>query len=171
MPLLLPPGYATECIWSSGEQFLWSVCNWSSGPPMSSPSVSSDLASSSSGPQQLVHIPLSPHLFSNIPSRNCSPLSNLFYLPVQSEIPWKTGKARFLTSTECVQSLKDKERKKQRKPCRRHCILRKGRKRKNRGKKNCAVKRKKWPERQQKEKQLWWKKKWPRVNEKLLNYK
>ena len=100
--------------WSSGEEFLWSVCNWSSGPPMSSPSalnVSSDLASSSSGPQQLVHIPLSPHLSSNIPSRNCSHLSNLFYLPVQSEIPWKTGKARFLTSTECVQSLKDKERK------------------------------------------------------------
>ena len=101
---------------SAGEQFLWSVCNWSSGPPMSSPSalnVSSDLASSSSGPKQLVHIPLSPRLFSNIPSRNCSPLSNLFNLPVQSEIPWKTGKARFLTSTECVQSLKDKERKKQ----------------------------------------------------------
>ena len=83
---------------------------------MSSPSalnVSSDSASSSSGPQQLVHIPLSPRLSSNIPSRNCSPLSNLFNLPVQSEIPWKTGKARFLTSTECVQSLKDKERKKQ----------------------------------------------------------
>ena len=32
---------------------------------------------------------------------------------MQSEIPWKTGKARVLTSTECVQSLKDKERKKQ----------------------------------------------------------
>ena len=73
-----------------------------SGPPMSSPSalnVSSDLASSSSGPQQLVHIPLSPRLSSNIPFRNCSPLSNLFNLPVQSEIPWKTGKARFLTSS------------------------------------------------------------------------
>ena len=87
-----------------------------SGPPMSSPSalnVSSDLASSSSGPQHLLHIPLSPRLSSNIPSRNYSPLSNLFNLPVQSEIPWKTGKARFLTITECVQSLKDKERKKQ----------------------------------------------------------
>ena len=83
---------------------------------MSSPSalnVSSDLASSSSGPKQLVHIPLSPRLSSNIPSRNCSPLSNLFNIPVQSEIWWKTGKARFLTSIECVQSLKDKERKKQ----------------------------------------------------------
>ena len=70
------------------------MSNWSSGPPMSSPSalnVSSDLASSSSGPKQLVHIPLSPRLSSNIPSRNCSPLSNLFNLPVQSEIPWKTG--------------------------------------------------------------------------------
>ena len=32
---------------------------------------------------------------------------------MQSEIPWKTGKAKVLTSTECVQSLKDKERKKQ----------------------------------------------------------
>ena len=43
-----------------------------SGPPMSSPSalnVSSALASSSSGPQQLVHIPLSPHLSSSLPSR------------------------------------------------------------------------------------------------------
>ena len=119
-----------------------------SGPPMSSPSalnVSSDLASRSSGPEQLVHIPLPPRLSSNIPSRNCSPLFNL---PVQSEIPWGTGKARFLTSTECVQSLKDKERKKLKEACRRHCILRKGRKRKTRGKKNCAVKRKKWPERQ-----------------------
>ena len=87
-----------------------------SGPAMSSPSalnVSSDLASSSSSSQQLVHIPLSPHLSSNIPSRNCSPLLKLFNLPVQREIPSKTGKARVLTSTECVQSLKDKERKKQ----------------------------------------------------------
>ena len=50
-----------------------------------------------------MQIPLSPRLSSNIPSRNCFPLSNLFNLPVQSEI-----KARFLTSTECVQSLKDK---------------------------------------------------------------
>ena len=61
-----------------------------SGPPMSSPSalnVSSDLANNSSGPQQLVHIPLSPRLSSNLPSRNCSPLSNLLNLPVQSEIP------------------------------------------------------------------------------------
>ena len=80
---------------------------------LSALNVSSDLASSSSGPKQLVHLPLSPCLCSNIPSRNCSPLSNLFNLPVQSEIPWKTGKARFLTSTECVQSLKDKERKKE----------------------------------------------------------
>ena len=71
------------------------------------------MASSSSGPQQLVHIPLSPRLSSNLPSRNSSPLSNLLNLPVQSEIPWKTGKVRFLTSAECVQALKDKERKKQ----------------------------------------------------------
>ena len=59
-------------------------------PPMSSPSAlnfSSDLASSSSGPQQLVHIPLSSCLSSNLPSRNCSPLSNLLNLPAQSEIP------------------------------------------------------------------------------------
>ena len=87
-----------------------------SDPPMSSPSalnVSSALASSSSGPQQLVHIPLSPCLSSNLPSRNCSPLSNLLNLPVQSEITWKTGKPRVLTSAECVQALKDKERKKQ----------------------------------------------------------
>ena len=38
-------------------------------------------------------------------------------LPISSTTfhskPWGTGKARFLTSTECVQSLKDKERKKQ----------------------------------------------------------
>ena len=85
-----------------------------SGPLMSSPSalnVSSDLASSSSSPQQLVHIPLSPRLSSNIPSRNCFPLSNLFNLPVQSEIPWKTGIARVLTNAECVQSLEDKKEK------------------------------------------------------------
>ena len=31
---------------------------------------------------------------------------------MQSEIPWKTGKARVLTSAECLQALKDKERKK-----------------------------------------------------------
>ena len=30
-----------------------------------------------------------------------------------SEIPWKIGKARVLTSAECVQALKDKERKRQ----------------------------------------------------------
>ena len=47
-----------------------------------------------------------------------------------------------------------KKGKSKRKSCRRHCILRKGRKIKTRGKKNCALKRKKWPERQQKEKQL-----------------
>ena len=46
-------------------------------------------------------------------SRNSSPLSHLLNLPLQSEIPWKSGKARFLTSAECVQALKDKERKKQ----------------------------------------------------------
>ena len=28
-------------------------------------------------------------------------------------MPWKTGKARVLTSAECVQALKDKETKKQ----------------------------------------------------------
>ena len=32
---------------------------------------------------------------------------------MQSEIPRKTGKARVLTSAECVQALKDKEKKKQ----------------------------------------------------------
>ena len=83
------------------------------GPPMSSPSalnVSSSLASSPSGPHQLVHIPFSPHLPSNLPSRNRSPLSNL---PVQIEIPQITGKAKLLTSAECVQALKNKERKKQ----------------------------------------------------------
>ena len=91
-----------------------------SGPLVSSFSglsmnVSSPLASSSSGPQQLLHIPLSPRLSSNLPSRSCSPLSNLLNLPVQSEIPWKTGKARVLTSAECVQALKDEKSK--RKPC------------------------------------------------------
>ena len=90
---------------------------------------------------------------------------------MQSEIPWKTGKARFLTSTECVQSLKDKERKKQKEAMQKALHFEERSQKKNRGKKNCAVKMKKWPERQQKEKRLWWKKKWPRVNEKLLNYK
>ena len=58
---------------------------------------------------------------------------------MQSEKPWKTGKARVLTSGECVQALKDKERKKQKEAVQKalHC------KRKTRGKKNCAVKRKK----------------------------
>ena len=65
----------------------------------------------SSGPQQLVHIPFSPRLSNNLPSRNCSPLSNLLNVPVQSEISWTTGKARVLASAECVQVLKDKERK------------------------------------------------------------
>ena len=91
---------------------------------------------------------------------------------MQSEILWGTGKARFLTSTECVQSLKDKERKKQKEAVQKALHFEERlQKKKNRGKKNCAVKRKKWPERQRKEKQLWWKKKWPRQKEKLLNCK
>ena len=86
------------------------------GPQMSSSSalnVSSPLVSSPSGPQQLVHIPFSPRLPSDLPSRKRSPLSNLLNIPMQSEIPRKTGKARVLTSAECVQALKDKEKKKQ----------------------------------------------------------
>ena len=101
---------------SSGPSATGPLVNLS-GPPMISPSalnVANALASSSSGPQQLVHIPLSLRLSSNLPSRNCSPLSNLLNLPVKSEIPWKTGKVRILTSAECVQALKDKERKKAR---------------------------------------------------------
>ena len=129
-----------------------------SGPPMSSSSalnVSSYLASSSSGPQQLVHIPLSPRLSSNIPSRNCSPLSNLFNLPVQSEIPWKT---------ECVQSLKDKERKKQKEAVQKALHFEVRLQKKNQREEELC-------RNSQKEKQLWWKKKWPRLKEKLLNYK
>ena len=72
---------------------------------------------------------------------------------MQSEIPWKTGKARFLTSTECVQSLKDKERKKQKEAVLKALHFEERSQKKNQS----AVKRKKWPERQQKEKQLWWK--------------
>ena len=86
------------------------------GPPMSSSSalnVSSPLVSSPSGPQQLVHIPFSPRLPSDLTSRKRSPLSNLLNMPMQSEILRKTGRARVLTSAECVQALKDKENKKQ----------------------------------------------------------
>ena len=75
---------------------------------------------------------------------------------MQSEIPWKTGKARFLTSTECVQSLKDKERKKQKEAIQKALHFEEtSQKKTTRGKKNCVIKMKKWPERQQKEKRLW----------------
>ena len=88
-----------------------------SGPLVSSPSGPSINVSGPSinvsGPQQLVHIPFSPRLPSDLPSRKRSPLSNLLNIPKQSEIPRKTGKARVLTSAECVQALKDKEKKKQ----------------------------------------------------------
>ena len=63
---------------------------------------------------------------------------------MQSEIPWKTGKARFLTST-----LKDKERKKQKKAVQKALHFEERPQKKTRGKKNCAVKRNKWPDRQQ----------------------
>ena len=85
--------------------------------------------------------------------------------------PWGTGKARFLTSTECVQSLKDKERKKQTEAVQKALHFEERSQKKNQREEELCCKRKKWPERQQKEKQLWWKKKWPRQKEKLLNYK
>ena len=49
---------------------------------------------------------------SSVPKKS-SPLSSLLTLPVRTDKPKKTGKARVLTSDECLQILKDKERKKQ----------------------------------------------------------
>ena len=125
--------------------------------------------SSSSGPQQLVHIPLSPRLSSILPSRNCSPLSNLLNLLVQSEIPWKTGKARVLTSSKCAQALKDKERKKEAEQ-KAMCLKERSQKKNQREEELCR-KKYEMASRKQKEKQLGWKKKWPRLKEKLLSYK
>ena len=71
-----------ECIWCPLVSSPSGLCTTGplmnlSGPPMSSSSalnVSSPLVSSPSGPQQLVHIPFSPRLPSDLPSRNRSPL-------------------------------------------------------------------------------------------------
>ena len=83
-----------------------------SGPPISSPSaliVSSDLASSSSGPQELVHIHLSPRLFSNLPSRKCCPYQIYLIYLCKVKYLGRLVKQGFLQ----VLALKDKERKKQ----------------------------------------------------------
>ena len=109
---------------------------------MSSPyalNVSSPLVISPSGSHQLVHIPFSPHLPSNLLSRNRSPLSNLVNLPVHSEIPRITGKARVLTSAACVHILKGNERKKQGEAEQKAKYLEDGSRRNSRRKKNCAV--------------------------------
>ena len=145
-----------------------------SGPPMCSPSalnVSSDLASSSSGPQQLVHIPLSPRLFSNLLSRNCCPLSNILNLPVESEIPWKTGKARVLTSAECVQALKDKERKKQKEAVQKALHIEERSQKKNQREEELCRKKEEIARKTAEGEAAMVEKEVARLKEKLLNYK
>ena len=69
-----------------------------SGPLVNSPSalnVSSALGSSSSGPQQLVHIPLSPHLSSNCIPGTVLPYQ-IYLIYRQSEIPGRLVKQGFL---------------------------------------------------------------------------
>lgn len=82
-------------------------------PHRSSSGPLQTLPSGSSGPP---HVPnsadsSSPTLPSG-PSKKSSPLSALLSIPVRSEKPIKTGKARVLTSDECMQVMKEKEKKK-----------------------------------------------------------